>query len=277
MKKIILTVLIVFVCVASLWAENTDNALRLSFRGTDNPIETEHQLIGTHITFSEDGNQMTFTTNGASVTYDMNTLAGMSYFCGTPSVTLPVLADSLHAGDYYTTFFSGLESYTIPEGVIAYTATLNASNDRMTLTQVEGITLPQGEAVLLKSNSSDNLVMMIADSLVNTKSINNVLRGSDVYIPALEGYAYLLASEGKRLAFYQNSEAQIPANTAYVQLDTEVPAHYIAFLAGSPTFIQRETVNESTGADKFIQNGQLYIRKNGRHYNAMGCVVDGSL
>lgn len=46
------------------------------------------EVESAHITFSDDGEQMSFTVNGATVTYNLDNVSGMSHFNGTPSVSL---------------------------------------------------------------------------------------------------------------------------------------------------------------------------------------------
>lgn len=88
MKKSVITLIAAVVYSVGMMAQTDDNALRINFTGTDNPIETEHMLEGLKITYSEDGEEMELHVNGADVTYQVDDVSGMTYFRGTPSVSL---------------------------------------------------------------------------------------------------------------------------------------------------------------------------------------------
>lgn len=216
---------------ASLMAqEANDNALRINFTGTGNPIETEHSLLGTQITFSDDGRSMNLSTNGATATYSLvDHVSGMTTFSGTPSVSLHANEDPTDGqeGKYYTTFYSGLEAYALPEGVKAYTAEVDGED--IVLTRIEGtltssgqVILPQGEAVLLYSNElqDGNFTMEIADPTSATKSTSNQFCGVDVQTTQ-EDYGtynfYMLSYGQKGLGFYKMGDSMmLSANKAFI-------------------------------------------------------------
>lgn len=218
MKKILLTMLAACFCTADIMAqEEDDNALRISFRGTGNPVETEHMLEGMHITFSEDGEQMNLSVNDATVTYALDNVSGMSHFCGTPSVSLRANQDPDNLGNWYTTFYSGLEAYTLPEGVKAYTAVV--SGDVIKLTAIDGDVLPQGEAVLLYSTQTSDMTMEVADPTLTQKSNDNQFQGVDVQTEQ-DGDAtcYMFSYGQYKLGFYKmNPSMLLAANKAFIR------------------------------------------------------------
>ncbi|MCQ2259665.1 MAG: hypothetical protein MJZ41_17020 [Bacteroidaceae bacterium] len=224
---------------ASLMAqEANDNALRINFTGTGNPIETEHSLVGTQITFSDDGRSMNLSTNGATATYSLvDHVSGMMTFSGTPSVSLHANEDPTDGqeGKYYTTFYSGLEAYALPEGVKAYTAEVDGED--IVLTRIEGpltssgqVILPQGEAVLLYSDElqDGNFTMEIADPTSATKSTSNQFCSVDVQTTQ-EDYGtynfYMLSYGQKGLGFYRMSDTMmLSANKAFIVQSPSAPA-----------------------------------------------------
>lgn len=221
---------------ASLMAqEANDNALRINFTGTGNPIETEHSLVGTQITFSDDGRSMNLSTNGATATYSLvDHVSGMMTFSGTPSVSLHANEDPTDGqkGKYYTTFYSGLEAYTLPEGVKAYTAEVDGED--IVLTRIEGpltssgqVILPQGEAVLLYSNElqDGNWTMEIADPSSASPSTSNQFEGVDVATEQEAANYYMLSYGQYNLGFYKMGESMmLSANKAFIVQSPSTPA-----------------------------------------------------
>lgn len=215
MRKYFLTMLVLLTYAAGIGAQApNDNMLRLAFSGTGTPVETEHSLLGTRITFSEDGRQMNFTTNEATVVYDMGLVSGMSHHNGTPAITLSTTRNPQHDGEYLTTFHSGLEAYTIPDGVTAYTAEVNSDQTAVILTAVEGDVLPQGEAVLLYTDNAAPITMNTVASSAATSSANQ-LRGTDVRDLTPANCMALNSTAG---AFQLYTGQYFPANKAYLEI-----------------------------------------------------------
>lgn len=247
---------------ASLMAqEANDNALRINFTGTGNPIETEHSLVGTQITFCDDGRSMNLSTNGATATYSLvDHVSGMTTFSGTPSVSLHANEDPTDGqeGKYYTTFYSGLEAYALPEGVKAYTAEVDG--DVINLTSIEGDILPQGEAVLLYSNElqDGNFTMEIADPTSATKSTSNQFCGVDVQTTQ-EDYGtynfYMLSYGQKGLGFYKMGDSMmLSANKAFI---VQSPAELARALR--MIFAEEEEMSiESIGDDSESSPSEIY-------------------
>ena len=251
---------------ASLMAqEANDNALRINFTGTGNPIETEHSLVGTQITFSDDGRSMNLSTNGATATYSLvDHVSGMMTFSGTPSVSLHANEDPTDGqeGKYYTTFYSGLEAYTLPEGVKAYTAEVDGED--IVLTRIEGpltssgqVILPQGEAVLLYSNElqDGNWTMEIADPSVAPKSSSNQFKGVDVATEQEAANYYMLSYGQYNLGFYKMGDTMmLSANKAFIVQSPGAPARALRMI-----FAEEEEMSiESIGDDSESSPSEIY-------------------
>lgn len=74
------------------------------------------------------------------------------------------------------------------------------------------------------------------------------------------------------MGFYQYIGDQMPANKAYLTLPAGTPApRRIGF--GSHTTTGVENTEASIKAEKIVRNGQLYIEREGRIYNAQGAIV----
>lgn len=251
---------------ASLMAqEANDNALRINFTGTGNPIETEHSLVGTQITFSDDGRSMNLSTNGATATYSLvDHVSGMMTFSGTPSVSLHANEDPTDGqeGKYYTTFYSGLEAYTLPEGVKAYTAEVDGED--IVLTRIEGpltssgqVILPQGEAVLLYSNElqDGNWTMEIADPSSASPSTSNQFEGVDVATEQEAANYYMLSYGQNQLGFYKMGDSMmLSANKAFIVQSPGAPARALRMI-----FAEEEEMSiESIGDDSESSPSEIY-------------------
>lgn len=228
MKKTILSMLTAFGCSVNIMAQTDDSALRINFEGTGNPVETEHLLEGVHITFSEDGEQMNLTVNNATVTYSLDDVSGMSHFSGTPGVALQANEDPDNEGNYYTTFYSSLEAYSMPESVKAYTAQI-AEEDGETvvkLTALEGNVLPKNEAVLLYSDVSGDIKMTITED--GTTDAGNKFQGVDVATSQSDfgpNNYYMLSYGQNKLGFYKmKEETMLSANKAFIALSPSAQA-----------------------------------------------------
>lgn len=252
------------------------NAFAFGFIGTGNPIETQHAMPGLKMTFSEDGEEMTVMAHGADVTYPLTQVSGLSYFRGTPTISLSTSQNPKKAGEYLTTFHSGLEAYTIPEGVTAYTAEVNADQTAVILTAVEGDVLPQNEAVLLYTDEADPIRMEAVVSNAEA-SLTNQLRGTDVRDLTPANCMALNTTAG---AFQRYTGTYFPANKAYLVHSAQAPlrvvfAEDVDSTPGIVTGLEQEASVKGQGASvKVLRQGVLYIINNGRVYSTQGVLVE---
>lgn len=192
------------------------------------PTETEHSLGSSSFRFTNDGLGITFTVNGQSVTYPLNMLEKMTFFNGTPSVALHANEDPVNTGNYYTTFYSGLEAYSIPEGVKAYTGKMEG--DVVRLTEIEGAVLPQGEPVMLYSDATSDITMTATEDN-GGKSSGNIFSGVDIETEQ-DGATYYMLSYGQdKLGFYpMNSTMMLAPNKAFIELSSSTQAKALRFI-----------------------------------------------
>lgn len=219
------------------------------------PIEREHMLEVSSITNTSDGIRLT--VNGQSVEYPFEMLKEMTFFNGTPVVAVSAEEDSENAGNYYATFYSGLEAYNIPEGVKAYTA--NIENDVVRFTEIEDGVLPQGEGVLLYSDTTSDITMtMTKDN--GGKSSDNIFDGVDIGTEQDGTANYMLTYDQNKMGFYKmNSSVMLSPNKAFIKLSSSNPAESLHVLLPS---------NIATGIEQ-IENGELTI-ENSAIYNLNG-------
>lgn len=200
--------------------EGSANALRLNFVGENQPIEREHLLVNSSLTYCEDGDEVHFEVNNGMVTYPLSTLRSFSLFQGTPSVQLTATENPLEPGCFYVPFYSGLEEYELPEGTTAYKAILD-SEGAVVLDSISTSVIPQREAVVLLSDKPD--VQLFTSNVGAPTEQDNLLRGFDAAttVPAPGIYYGLLMVDGK-LGFQKlNAGDTLLPNIAYVR-DQEV-------------------------------------------------------
>lgn len=245
-------------------AENEPTAVSFTFEGDGMPIETQHYLEDLKMAFSEDGEEMTVRVNGAFVTYNLNNVGELVHFRGTPRVSLHANEDPTDGqeGNFYTSFYSGLEAYALPEGVKAYTAEVDGED--IVLTRIEGpltssgqVILPQGEAVLLYSNTltNGNWTMTVADPSSASPSNTNQFCGVDVATEQEAANYYMLSYGQFNLGFYKmNSSMMLSANKAFIAQSPSAPARALRMV-----FAEDEEMSiESIGDDSESSPSEIY-------------------
>lgn len=113
---------------------------------------------------------------------------------------------------YYSTYYDGHIAHTLSDGATAYTGTI--SDDNLLLTPIKDGIIPKGEAVIIRSNSS-NITLLPSNS---TKENNeeNRLRGSDTDTGAPDG-CYILSYGQYGLGFYRYAEGNtLAAHKAFL-------------------------------------------------------------
>ena len=195
------------------------------------------------------------------------------------NVDITAKADPQNAGVYYSTFYDGSRQLQLPANVEAYTATV--SGDKMLLKKVAvpGDILPAATAVVLRAGEEHFSLIPNAASPVAVG--NNALRGTDVNMTVPSAHCYVLSGADGFVGFYPLSGSyMLTAHKAYIDLDN---------LPGGPSSAPRrlrfvfENEQTATGVEdvqsdnvqstKVIENGVLYIIKNGVKYNAQGQIV----
>ncbi|MCQ2129750.1 MAG: hypothetical protein MJZ08_10020, partial [Bacteroidaceae bacterium] len=233
------------------------NVLHIDFTGTSTPIENEHYLDATEIGFTEDGG-ITLTIDNKTVTYPDSIINEVSFFNGTPKVTISANEDP-GKGVYYSTFYSSLESYAVPEGFTAYRGEISTDGKKLNLTSVEGGVMSRGEGYILKgtTNSRNMNVTENADG----GNTGNVLLGTDVAIAKLGANDYALSLGQNGVGFYLWNGKEIGANKAYLTLSESNPAKSLIF----------EFNEEPSGIEETVESHNL---STSQPYNLNGMRVN---
>ncbi len=177
--------------------------------------------------------------------------------------------DPDHAGVYYSTFFDSANKYALPAGVEAYVADLSGANLLLTKIAEAGQTIPANVAVILKS-SVDQFTLTVSDADAVTFTATNDLQGSDDAITAPTNCYVLAGNDG--VGFYHYTASMLNPHKAYVIYSGSQAPRRMPFIFDQATGV--ESVQPSAiSSQKVIENGQLFIIKNGVKYNAQGQVV----
>ena len=177
--------------------------------------------------------------------------------------------DPQNAGVYYSTFYDSANKYALPANVEAYVATRDGANLLLSKIAVAGQTIPADNAVILKSTVTP-FTLSISDAEAVTFTATNDLQGTDESI-ATPGNCYVLAGTNG-VGFYHYTAAMLNPHKAYVIYSGSQAPKRMPFIFDQATGV--ESVQPSAiSSQKVIENGQLFIIKNGVKYNAQGQVV----
>ena len=192
-----------------------------------------------------------------------------------PEIDIVALPVKLGTNGWLT--FAADYKYTV-SGATVYKAAYNGT-DAVVLTEVENAVVPANAGIILKGNEGE--LAYITESTETASNMNgNTLVGvverdkefdvENVYVIATQ------KDEGEAVAttkFYPSNVTDFPANKAYIVIASTggAPAVRIIFAENNATDIKR--IEDSENAVKFIENGKLYIQKNGVVYDVTGAKV----
>ena len=178
--------------------------------------------------------------------------------------------DPDHAGVYYSTFFDSANKYALPEGVEAYVADLSGANLLLTKIAEEGEVIPANVAVILKSTVTP-FTLTVSDADAVTFTATNDLQGSDTQI-ATPDNCYVLSCKNNLVGFYHYTAANLNAHKAYVVYSGSQAPGRMRFIFDQATGVEN-IQGDNVQSTKMMENGVLYIIKNGVKYNAQGQIV----
>ena len=175
----------------------------------------------------------------------------------------------------WTTFASpyalDLSSMTASTGVVAayYASTVNASTVTMTSTTA---TVAAGTGIMLKGTADATITIPVAasgDAISGNKLVGCT---SETVLSANENYYVLVNNDGAEFQRLDVNGATIPAGKAYLNTGASSARSLRIVFAGDITGIS-EAAQATEAAEKdgkFVENGQLVIKKNGKKFNAAG-------
>jgi len=211
-------------------------------------------------------------------------LAGITYSGTTPATSdehITANEDPKNTGVYYSTFYDSENKYALPAGVEAYVAEVSSNALNLTKIAGEGQIIPANNAVILKS-SVDQFTLSISNAAAVSFTTTNNLHGVDAdteIATVVTGTCYVLSgnnTDGVGFFVYK-APNQLQAHKAYIDLNgsgmAQAPRRMPFVFNGEQTATGVENVQGNVQSTKVIENGVLYIIKNGVKYNAMGQIV----
>ena len=176
---------------------------------------------------------------------------------------------------HYSTFFHSTQNYKLTnDGTQAFIADLSGSD--LVLTKIaEGTqVIPANTAVILrKTGSADPVVLTPTEENGVSFSANNDLLGVDAETAAPANCYVLSGTDQYGVGFYQILGNTLKAHKAYVIYtgsQNNAPRR-MRFVFDTATDIDH--TNAAVESRKVLENGVLYIIKNGVRYNAQGQLI----
>ena len=157
---------------------------------------------------------------------------------------------------------------SIPEGVTAYKGAISGTD--VILTPIGQSNIPAGVGVILKANATNSYTF---SSTTATAIDGNSLMGT-IQRKARDGEktTYALSTINDEQLFYTYVGGYIPANKAYFETSAVFAPGY-RIVEGDNNATSIDNFESSEDGIKFIQNGKLFIKKNGVVYDMMGTIV----
>ena len=187
-----------------------------------------------------------------------------------PQYTITPNEDPKNTGVYYSTFFDSSVKYELPAGVEAYVADLSGANLLLTKIAEAGEVIPANVAVILKSTVTP-FTLTVSDADAVTFTATNDLQGSDTQI-ATPANCYVLAGNDG-VGFYHYTASMLNPHKAYVIYSgsNQAPKR-MPFVFNQATGVD-QVPSDQVQSTKVIENGVLYIIRDGKKYNAQGRVI----
>lgn len=186
--------------------------------------------------------------------------------------------DAFYGSMYFRAF-----AFTVawPEGVQAFTAT--AANNSLSMNAIprvgETLTIPADNGVVLRrerANEEDNISFILLDATVSEPAhiASNDFSGCENMTTSVQAPSYVLYGDKNHgVGFYQFGGATYQAFRAFYHPASGAPAPArISFVfnhSEEATGVEK-VPSDQIQSTKVIENGVLYIIKNGVKYNAQG-------
>ncbi len=187
--------------------------------------------------------------------------------------------DPKNAGTYYSTYYDSNRLLMLPENVEAYVAYVQGDALMMQLIAESGDILPKATPVIFRSEEEHFTLLPQDEGAVDMSEVENALQGSDIIAPAPANTYVLSGTPEYGVGFYRINSENLKAHKAYVVLaglQNNAPRRLRFVFNEEKVATGVENTDASAkigGFKKVIENGELYIIKNGVKYNAQGQIV----
>ena len=171
--------------------------------------------------------------------------------------------------NYYASYYSAGE-VTIT-GATAYTAELDAVNNKLVLTECAGGVVGGRTGVILIGNSASATATPSFTGA--SKKQGDLIGAGQKAVSSTANKTFVLGAEGGVAGFYKYTGSTLAVNKAYLYSDVwAATARSIDFVFDDETTAINgvSTDKVKTELKKFFENGKLVIENNGVKYNAAG-------
>ena len=209
--------------------------------------------------------------NGASFTITdlaANSTIENRFSLGRPSAPVTGYNVTLN-GAGLATFSADGDDATIPDGVEAYTATYQDATQEIVLNKITADAIPAGVGVILYGTPGAAVTLPYTDGAAALTAENN-LYPATAWATADKNNVFVLS--GNQMFKYVGTDP-VPANKAFMKLPggaNNAPAR-ISMRFNTTTAV--ENVEAVEKGVKFMENGQIFIRRGENVYNAQGQMV----
>ena len=200
----------------------------------------------------------------------------------TTEVAIVANEDPNNANVYYSTFFDSANKYLLPAGVEAYVADLSGNDLLLTKIAGAGQVLPANVAVIFKA-SVQNFNLIPSFEVPVSFTANNDLEGVDAItaVTSIDGLTttncYVLSGTNEYgVGFYRINSENLKAHKAYVKytgLQNNAPKRMRFVFNQEQTATSIDNTNAVVESQKILENGVLYIIRDGVRYNAQGQLI----
>ncbi|MCR4995556.1 MAG: hypothetical protein K6A32_09345 [Bacteroidales bacterium] len=174
------------------------------------------------------------------------------YVAAKRSVGVPFIIsaheDPQNAGHYYSTFYSEMNKYQLPEGVEAYVGTVEGNTLALTLIAEAGQVIPAHNAVILKSATAIYSMYASTDDAVTLTATNDLCGVATATDISSSDYSrkvlYTLAAENSTVGFYKYVGNTLGANKAFLPRETEADVKGYVLSTGVETGIGQCTTRQ---------------------------------
>lgn len=232
------------------------------------------KLLGTSTAIALNG-EYPFTTSAGSQIDNRFEIRALNEV---PGMTINAHEDPEVPGDFYSTFYHGARDFKLPAGTEAYVAQVSTENLNLTQVADGGQVIPHGVAFILKSNAA-TIHLANADAEPVAISVQNDLRGLDYEADAPAANCYVFSghstdNEVTGVGFYLYEGTKLAANKAYVTLAANNAPRRLRFVfTDEQSATALDNVKAPVKAEKFLDNGQIYIRRSNEVFNLQGQLV----
>ncbi len=185
-------------------------------------------------------------------------------------VVLPATSAEITLGTNGWSTYAATYDFTVT-GATVYIAKVNNEGNAVILTEVKNAVVPAEAGIVLKG-AEDAIVTISSSTDAVSDFSDNELVGTISEKTATTNMYVITTNEGVTEFNPCENKLKIPAHKAYLEIESENPAPLrVIFAENNATAI--DNIEGADDAVKFVENGVLYIRRNGVVYTTTGQVV----